>query len=130
MDIPKEAWIILYVFNEPSDWVGSFPSEHCQQYYTDTRNGLPTHFDSYKEAVERAEREYLYNYIVVPIAGEQAMNLQKENERLCNKHMWRNPRHLNRMQNANLRHWVCLLLANVKLSWKKSNTPNYLMKSL
>lgn len=84
MDIPKEAWIILYVFNEPSDWVGSFPSEHYQQYYTDTRNGLPTHFDSYKEAVERAEREYLYNYIVVPIAGEQAMNLQKENERLCN----------------------------------------------
>lgn len=28
-----------------------------------------------------------------------------------NKHMWHNPRHLNRMQNANLRHWVYLLLA-------------------
>ena len=27
--------------------------------------------------------------------------------------MWCNSRHLNRMQNANLRHWVYLLLANV-----------------
>lgn len=84
MEIPKEAWIILYIWSEPSDWIGSFPSSHCQQYYTDQRKGLPKHFDSYEEAVEKAEGEFLNNYIVVPIAGEQAMKLQDENHRLCN----------------------------------------------
>lgn len=84
MEIAKEAWIILYIWSEPSDWIGSFPSDHCQQYYTDQRKGLPKHFDSYQEAAERAEREYLYNYIIVPIAGEQAMKLQDDNHRLCN----------------------------------------------
>lgn len=84
MEIPKEAWIILYVFNEPSDWIGSFPSDHYQQYYTERRNGLPHHFDSYKEAREFADSECLVSHIIVPVAGEQAIKFSTEQERLCN----------------------------------------------
>ena len=83
-DLPKEAWIILYVTNEPSDWIGCFPSDHYQHYYTQRRNGLPHHFDSYKEAREFAEREYLDYYIIVPIAGEPAIKFATEQKRLCN----------------------------------------------
>lgn len=83
-DLPKEAWMILYVFNEPSDWIGSFPSDHYQQYYTKRRNGLPHHFDSYQEAREFAERECLVSHIIVPIAGEQAIKFATEQKRLCN----------------------------------------------
>ena len=83
-DLPKEAWIILYVTNEPSDWIGCFPSDHYQQYYTQRRNGLPHHFDSYQEAREFAEREYLDYYIIVPIAGEPAIKFATEQKRLCN----------------------------------------------
>ena len=84
MEIPKEAWIILYVTNEPSDWIGSFPSEHWQQYYTERRNGLPHHFDSYQEAREFAEYHCLVSHIIIPIAGEPAINFATEQERLCN----------------------------------------------
>lgn len=83
-ELPKEAWIILYVTNEPSDWIGCFPSDHYQQYYTQRRNGLPHHFDSYQEAREFAEREYLVSYIIVPIAGEPAIKFATEQKRLCN----------------------------------------------
>lgn len=78
MEIPKEAWIIIYGWNEPSDWIGSFPSDHYQQYYTERRNGLPHHFDTYEEAKRFSERECLINPIIVPVAGKYAMKMSEQ----------------------------------------------------
>lgn len=79
MEIPKEAWIIIYGWNEPSDWIGSFPSDHYQQYYTERRNGLPHHFDTYEEAKKFAERGCLINPIIVPVAGKYAIQMSEQN---------------------------------------------------
>lgn len=73
MELPKEAWIIVYAWHEPSDWIGGFPSNLYQQILTDNYGKLPRHFDSFDEAAIYAEREALIKPLIIPIAGEKAM---------------------------------------------------------
>lgn len=79
MKYPEEAWIIFYGTKKPEDWVGSFPSDHYQQYYTQTRNGIPHHFDTYEQAKEFSDRECLIDPIIIPIAGKYAMQMSEQN---------------------------------------------------
>jgi hypothetical protein len=82
MDLPKEAWIILYIWNEPEDWVGGYPSELYQQMLTDQYGKAPLHFDTYEDAVKCAKQKALYSYIIIPIAGAQAIKLERDNRQL------------------------------------------------
>lgn len=69
--IPKEAWIIIYIWDSPEDWVGGYPSNLWQQMKT--QNGTtPEHFDTYEDAKKCAEVDGLYNYRIIPVAGAVA----------------------------------------------------------
>lgn len=74
MELPNEAWIIIYAWHEPSDWIGSFPSNLYQQILTDDYGKLPRHFDSFDEAAIYAENESLINPLIIPIAGKRLCN--------------------------------------------------------
>jgi len=90
MELPSEAWIIVYAWNEPSDWIGSFPSNLYQQILTDDWGKLPRHFDSFDEAAVYAENECLINPLIIPIAGAKAIQWHDKQTplRLSAKERW------------------------------------------
>lgn len=80
MDIPEEAWIIIYTWDSPEDWVGGYPSELWQQMKT--QNGkTPEHFDTYEEAEKCAESDGPYShYQIIPVAGAVTKNFYRINK--------------------------------------------------
>lgn len=81
-EIPKEAWIIIYIVDEPEDWIGCFPSNLHQMMVVDDYGKLPRLFDRFDEAEQFAKDKCLIEHIIVPIAGAQAIRFERDNRQL------------------------------------------------
>jgi hypothetical protein len=83
MKLDKEAWIILYV-NEHIDHLNyDGEANKYQPFLTVKLDGKwPQYFPTYESAMEYALDNTIVYFVIVPVAGEPAMKLHSEQQRL------------------------------------------------
>jgi hypothetical protein len=68
--IPTEAWIIMYTWSKPEDWIGAFPSELYQWFVCQYKESkLPRIFDSKNECDDYIKDGALIDAVPIQVAG-------------------------------------------------------------